>query len=86
MGDILQRTCIGCNLKGDKKDFIRIVRNSMGELQIDDEYKVQGRGAYICNNVECVKKAVKKKKLERIFNKNNLESFYNELINKIENN
>lgn len=85
MGDILQRTCIGCNLKRNKKDLIRIAKNSMGKLQIDDKYEIQSRGAYICNSIECVNKAMKKKKLERTFCGNIDESFYGELINKIEN-
>ncbi len=84
MKTILQRTCIGCNEKKDKKELLRIAKNSFGKLQIDENYKMQGRGAYICNNIECVLKAKKKRKLERTFF-NVDEDFYIELINKIEN-
>ena len=47
-----QRTCMGCNTKKDKKDLIRIVKNKDGEISIDKNEKKEGRGAYICNNIE----------------------------------
>ena len=50
-----QRTCIGCNVKKDKKDLIRIVKNKKKEINIDKTGKQDGRGAYICNNEECLK-------------------------------
>lgn len=62
-----QRTCIGCNEKKDKKDFIRIVKNKENEIQIDRTGKMPGRGAYLCDNIECLNKAIKTKRLERTF-------------------
>lgn len=61
-----QRTCMGCNEKKDKKDLIRIVKSSDGEINIDKSGKMPGRGAYICDNIECLEKAVKTKKIERV--------------------
>ena len=52
MSDILQRTCIGCNTKKNKNDLIRIVKDKNGIIKIDNTGKMQGRGAYICNNIE----------------------------------
>ncbi len=52
-----QRSCIGCNTKKDKKDLIRIVKNKDGNISIDKTGKANGRGAYICNNVECLEKS-----------------------------
>ena len=60
-----QRTCIGCNLKKDKKELIRIAKNKNNDIDVDTTGKMQGRGAYLCNNIECLEKAKKKKKLER---------------------
>ena len=60
-----QRTCMGCNVKKDKKEFIRIVKNKENEINIDKTGKMEGRGAYICDNIECLEKAIKSKKLER---------------------
>ena len=54
-----QRTCIGCNVKKEKRDLIRIVINKENEVKVDLTGKMQGRGAYICNNIECLEKAVK---------------------------
>ena len=61
-----QRTCMGCNEKKDKKDLIRIVKSSDGEINIDKSGKMPGRGAYICDNIECLEKAVKTKRIERV--------------------
>ena len=61
-----QRTCMGCNLKRDKKDLIRIVKNKENEIIIDKTGKQEGRGAYICNNIECFEKVIKSKRIEKV--------------------
>jgi len=61
------RKCVGCNEQKPKKDLIRIVRNKEGEMSVDFTGKVHGRGAYICHDSECLKKAEKKKSLNRAF-------------------
>lgn len=58
---------MGCNVKKDKKDLIRIVKNKDNEILIDRTGKMQGRGAYLCDNVECLDKAIRTKRLERTF-------------------
>ena len=67
MKKIPQRTCMGCNEKKNKTDLIRIVKNSNGEINIDKVGKMQGRGAYICDDVACLEKAIKSKRIERVF-------------------
>ena len=67
MKNIPQRTCIGCNSQKNKKDLIRVVKNKDGEISIDKTGKANGRGAYICDNVDCLEKAIKTKRLEKIF-------------------
>lgn len=67
MKHIPQRTCIGCNTVKNKNDLIRIVKNKENEINIDRTGKMNGRGAYICDNMKCLEKAIKTKKLERIF-------------------
>ncbi len=62
-----QRTCMGCNEKKDKKELIRIVKNKDNEISIDKTGKKEGRGAYICNNVNCLDKLIKSKRLEKVF-------------------
>ena len=65
MKKIPQRTCMGCNEKKDKQALIRIVKNKDNEIHVDKTGKMSGRGAYICNNIECLEKAIKTKRLER---------------------
>ena len=67
MKKIPQRTCMGCNEKKNKTDLIRIVKNSNGEINIDRTGKMQGRGAYICDDIACLEKAIKSKRIERVF-------------------
>lgn len=83
MKKIPQRTCIGCNSKKDKKQLIRIVKNKQNEINIDFTGKKEGRGAYICNNVECLEKAIKSKRLERVFETTISGDIYENLKNTI---
>ena len=79
MKKIPQRTCIGCREKKDKKDLIRIVKNKEGIITLDRTGKANGRGAYICDNIQCLEKAIKTKTLERTFEMSISEDVYNEL-------
>lgn len=74
-----QRTCMGCNEKKDKKDFIRIVKNKQGEINVDKTGKLQGRGAYICDNIKCLEKLQKSKRLERVFEIKIADEIYEKL-------
>ena len=62
---IPQRQCMGCRERKAKKELIRIVRGTDGVVRLDFGGKVNGRGAYICPNPECLKKVQKSKALER---------------------
>lgn len=61
-----QRTCMGCNQKKDKKELIRIVKNKNDEVTIDRTGKLEGRGAYICEDINCLERVVKSKRLEKV--------------------
>lgn len=61
------RMCVGCHEMKPKRELQRIVRSPEGEVSIDPVGKKPGRGAYVCRNVECLKKARKTKSLERKF-------------------
>ena len=74
-----QRTCIGCNIKKDKKDFIRIVKDNQNNISIDRTGKANGRGAYICDNIDCLEKAIKNKRIEKSFKMQIDESVYENL-------
>ena len=79
MKKIVQRTCMGCNLKKDKKELIRLVFNKNGEMFVDKTGKAEGRGAYICDDIKCLEKAIKTKRLERVFETKINEELYENL-------
>ena len=54
---IPERRCIGCGAHFPKSDLIRILRTPEGEIVIDATGKKSGRGAYLCKNPACLKKA-----------------------------
>ncbi len=62
---IPQRQCMGCRERKDKKAMIRVVRCTDGSVSLDFSGKLNGRGAYVCPDPECLKKAQKSKALER---------------------
>lgn len=74
-----QRTCMGCNTKKNKKDFIRIVKNKENQINIDKTGKQQGRGAYLCDDIQCLEKVIKSKRLEKIFDMKISEEIYENL-------
>jgi predicted RNA-binding protein YlxR (DUF448 family) len=61
------RMCSGCGERKLKKELVRVVRSPEGEISLDATGKKSGRGAYICQNPECLKKARKARRLERSF-------------------
>ena len=81
MKNIPTRTCIGCGEQKPKKELIRIVKKQAGEIKIDRTVKLSGRGAYICDNSECLEKAIRSKKLERSFEIKIEENVYQDLKN-----
>lgn len=67
MKKVPMRKCVGCQEMKSKKELIRVVRTEEGEFLLDATGKKNGRGAYICPDMECLKKAIKSKGLERSF-------------------
>ncbi|MDE7082297.1 MAG: YlxR family protein [Clostridia bacterium] len=61
------RMCLSCRELKEKRDMLRVVKNSEGKIFIDFSSKASGRGAYICNNPECVKKLRKQRILNKVF-------------------
>ena len=62
---IPQRQCMGCRERKAKRELIRVVRGTDGTVSLDFSGKAPGRGAYICPNGECLKKALRSKALDR---------------------
>ena len=81
-----QRKCIACQDRDNKKELIRIVKNKEGHIFLDKTGNANGRGAYICNCSECLKKAIKSNALSRAFKMEIPEEVYESLIKEIEDN
>ena len=62
---IPMRQCMGCRERKAKKEMIRVVRTTEGTVSLDFSGKLNGRGAYVCPDMECLKKAMKSKALDR---------------------
>lgn len=61
------RQCIGCGEMKSKKEMIRVIKTAEGEILLDATGRKNGRGAYLCPSMECLKTAVKSRGLERSF-------------------
>ncbi len=61
------RQCIGCGEMKSKKEMVRILKTESGEIILDATGRKNGRGAYLCPNMECFRKAVKGRGIERSF-------------------
>lgn len=62
---IPMRQCTGCGERKEKKELIRIIRTPEEEITVDFSGKKNGRGAYICNSIDCLRLAQKRKALDR---------------------
>ena len=78
------RTCIGCNEAKPKRELIRVVKTAEGDVSIDFTGRANGRGAYICNNVDCLEKAVKTRRLSKAFSMQIDMQIYEDLRKAIE--
>ena len=62
---IPSRICVGCQEAKDKPSLVRVVKDSENHLSLDTTGKKNGRGAYLCRNLDCFERAMKNKGLER---------------------
>ena len=81
---IPQRQCMGCRERKEKRQMIRVVRTTEGDVQLDFSGKLNGRGAYICPNPECLQKARKSKSLDRSLEVTIPETVYERLAAEME--
>ncbi len=62
---IPMRMCVGCREMKEKNELIRVVRSPEGDVSLDPTGKKSGRGAYVCRDPDCLKRAIKQRQLER---------------------
>ena len=78
------RQCLGCREMKPKKELLRVVRSAEGEISLDLRGKANGRGAYVCPNSACLKKAIKAKALSRAFDTEIPQEIYDALLAQME--
>ena len=81
---IPMRQCLGCREAKPKKELIRVVRSPEGQISLDFKGKASGRGAYVCPDPKCLKKAIKARALERAFSAQIPPEIYERLESQME--
>ena len=81
---IPQRQCMGCRERKAEREMMRVVRGTDGNVCLDFGGKMNGRGAYICPNPECLNKARRSKALERSLEVEIPAEVYDRLTREIE--
>lgn len=79
-----QRQCVGCRVMKDKKTLLRVVRTPEGRIALDRTGKASGRGAYLCPDESCLKKARKSRALERALETAIPDAVYEALVQQME--
>ena len=79
------RKCLGCNEQKPKRELVRIVRTPDGSIVLDSTGKQAGRGAYICPDPACLKKAQKGKRIEKSLETTVSEELFESLALTLEN-
>ncbi len=85
-GKIPMRKCVGCGESREKKSLIRVVRTTDGKICLDATGRMNGRGAYLCDDPACLEKARKRKSLNRAFGTEIPDEIYQALLARWEGN
>ena len=78
------RMCVGCREMKPKKELLRVVKSPEGVIAFDRVGKAPGRGAYLCPQTDCLKKAIKSKALDRGLNCQIPQEIYDQLLLRME--
>lgn len=82
---IPERQCLGCNAHKPKRELLRVVRTPEGEIVLDFTGKKSGRGAYICRDVKCLRRARKSRRIENSLQVSIPEQVYDNMERELEN-
>ena len=83
---IPMRQCMGCNEHKPKAELLRVVRSAEGEISLDFVGKKSGRGAYLCHDVKCLRRARKSKRIDRVLECEIPEAIYDAMEAEMEHN
>ena len=81
---IPMRQCVGCREMKPKRELVRVVKSPEGVISLDFRGKAPGRGAYLCPDPACLKRAMKAKALSRAFETEIPQEIYEDLLAKME--
>lgn len=81
---IPMRQCLGCREMKPKRELVRVVRSPEGSVSVDLRGKANGRGAYLCPNPDCLKRAIRSKALSRALETEIPEDIFNALAAEME--
>ena len=73
------RKCTGCGEMKPKKELVRVVKTPEGEISLDPTGKMNGRGAYLCKDPQCLRKAQKSMRIEKALSCTVPDEIYNKL-------
>ena len=79
-----QRMCVSCRRLFEKRDLLRVVRTPEGEVLFDPTGKASGRGAYLCKDPDCLKRAVKTRVFNKVFKTEISDEAYKRLAEQYE--
>lgn len=82
---IPMRQCMGCRTMKPKAELVRVVRSPEGEISVDLKGRKPGRGAYVCRDAQCLKKAIKSRALSKALEAELPEEIYGTLRQQMEN-
>ena len=77
------RMCVGCREMKPKKELLRVVKSPAGQIAFDRVGKAPGRGAYVCHDPACLKKAQKSKALDRALETTVPQEVYDMLLGQL---
>lgn len=83
--NIKMRRCVSCREIKNKSNFLRIVKKTAEDFEIDFTGNADGRGAYICKNLKCATDAKKRRQFDKSFKKKVPDEIYDKIISVIEN-
>lgn len=78
------RKCIACSERRPKRELVRIVNDPERGVIIDESGKANGRGAYLCRDAACIRKAKKKNMLKFALKTSVSDDFYEEIVRYVE--
>ena len=81
---IPMRMCVGCREMKPKASLLRVVKPQDGDAHIDFGGRSPGRGAYVCNSIDCLKKADKTRALDRALDTKIGENVFRQVVAQIE--